>query len=92
MNKFNEIYKLFVADQVQLNEAKTKTSPKEKLEIIKRIVADHAYEKIDGTIIDATTANIILTVHDALGKANRVKFLGEPIERMADLAFKLTKR
>ncbi len=58
---------------------------------INRIKENHQYEKIDGVMIDATTANVIVTVYNALSLENRIKFASMPASKMASLAYKLIK-
>lgn len=60
--------------------------------IIKRIVKDHQYEKIQGQVVDAFTASAILKVYEALNEKNKKKFAALQIKRMADVAWKLIKR
>lgn len=51
-----------------------------------------AFRKIDGVVVDATTAAAILTVYDALKKpATRAKLAALPLHRMADVAWRLLR-
>jgi hypothetical protein len=68
--------------------------PKEqkKYDQLKQIVKDHQYGKIDGSTIDVTTANAILTVVDGLKKdENKQKLLSMPIKQMVAAVWKLIK-
>lgn len=70
----------------------TKTNKAPKLSTINRcriIVRAHQYEKIDGVIVDATTANLIVKVYDVLNETNALKFATLPTWRMVNLAWKL---
>ena len=58
---------------------------------INRILENHQYEKIDGTMIDATTAQAIVTVYNALSLENRIKFASMSAGKMGDVAWKLIK-
>lgn len=59
---------------------------------VKAIVSDQQAEKIDGMLVDLTTANAIMTVYNALDKEeNKSKFAALPIGKMASVAFKLIK-
>jgi hypothetical protein len=41
---------------------------------LKQIVSEHQYQKIHGSIVDATTANMLVTVRNALSKKNQPNF------------------
>lgn len=45
--------------------------------------------KVDGLIVDATTANAILTVWDVMKPATRSKFLTLDLDRMAAMAWRV---
>ncbi|GAB3076393.1 hypothetical protein [Micromonospora schwarzwaldensis] len=47
--------------------------------------------KIDGVLVDMTTAAAILTVYDALKPATRVKLAALRIDRMAQVAWRLLR-
>ncbi|MGC9667433.1 hypothetical protein ACNTMW_12860 [Planosporangium sp. 12N6] len=47
--------------------------------------------KIDGVIVDATTAAAILTVYDALKPPTRAKLAALDIDRMAQVAWRLLR-
>jgi hypothetical protein len=64
------------------------TTP-QKIEAIRTIVAEHQCQEIDGVLVDATTANLLIRVHDALNETNRAKFAALPITKMADVAWSL---
>ncbi|MEU7961403.1 hypothetical protein [Micromonospora humida] len=50
-----------------------------------------ACRKIDGVLVDATTAAAILTVYDALKPATRAKLAALRIDRMAQVAWKVLR-
>jgi hypothetical protein len=50
-----------------------------------------AFRKIDGVVVDATTAAAILTVYDALKPATRAKLAALRIDRMAAVAWRLLR-
>jgi len=62
-----------------------------KIETLRRILKEHQYEKIDGVIVDATTANAIITVYDALNSKFKKRFENEKIKQMASIAWSLMK-
>jgi hypothetical protein len=47
--------------------------------------------KIDGVVVDATTANAILTVYDAATPKTRAKIAGLPLTVMVSLAWNLLR-
>jgi hypothetical protein len=60
------------------------------IEVLHRVAHGHM-GKIDGMLVDATTATAILTVYHALNPVNRAKLAGIRIDRMADVAWKLLR-
>jgi hypothetical protein len=66
-------------------------SNQQKLEKIKSIVENWQYSKIEGFIVDGTTAQMLLTIVENLNEVNREKFLSLPITRMVDIGWKLVK-
>jgi len=50
-----------------------------------------AFRKIDGVVVDATTAAAILTVYDALKPATRARLAALRIDRMAQVAWRLLR-
>lgn len=71
----------------------TSLNPKEqkRYDTIKEIVDEGQYEKIDGVIIDGTTANMLLKILDNLNEENKKKMLSMPIKKMVDVSWKLVK-
>lgn len=67
-------------------------SVEKSIDAIRQIVTDHSAKKIDGVFVDATTANAIITVYDALNDENKAKFAALPIDRMGDAAWKLLSK
>ena len=60
-----------------------------KLATLRAIVADHQAAQIEGVLVDVTTANVIVKIHDALSPKNQASYLAYPITRMANIAWKL---
>ncbi|MEU1552200.1 hypothetical protein ABZ517_05685 [Streptomyces scabiei] len=56
----------------------------------RRIVALHQCEKIDGILVDATSAQLVVAVHDALNEKNRAKYGQMPVGVMVDFALRHT--
>jgi hypothetical protein len=66
-------------------------NPEDRIEAFRRIVRNHQYEKIDGTMIDGFTASVVVQVYDALNETNKAKFASMPAGRMGIVAYKLNK-
>lgn len=64
----------------------------EKTETLRRIIENYQYEKIDGVIVDAMTADAIITIYDAVNETNKAKFIALPIEKMAKVAWQLVNK
>ena len=62
-----------------------------RLEVIRRIVANGQYEKVDGGMLDLFSAGAICAVYDKLSAENQVKYQTLPAQKMALVAFKLLK-
>jgi len=45
-----------------------------------------------GVTVDVQTANLLVTVYDALNEANRARFVALPVERAATAAWRLVGR
>lgn len=56
-----------------------------------REAAAGRWRKIHGVVVDATTANAIITVYDALNDANKAKLAALRIDHMAALAWRLLR-
>ena len=72
--------------------------------VAKSVVEEHSYKHVDVTtneevpketrnsqILDATTANMLIQVYEALGGANREKFSTLPIIKAVNLGWKLCR-
>ena len=75
-------------DEVLNKLANSVTSVKnDTIVVLKQIVKDHQYQKIDGMVVDATTANAILQVYDNLSPKNQKKYAKMSLKKMSDLAW-----
>jgi hypothetical protein len=63
------------------------TAPK-TIEAIRAIRDNHEAKVIDGVLVDANTANAIVTVHDAISPENQKRMLQCSIVRMSNIAWK----
>lgn len=66
-------------------------TPEEKIAAFRSIVARGGYSKIDGVTVDLFSASAVVAVYDALNDANKAKFAGLSVPKMATVAFKLLK-
>ena len=58
---------------------------------LRTIVRDHQAAKIDGYLVDATTASMLVTVYDALKPSSRAKFGDIDLLRLVDFGWKQVK-
>lgn len=59
-----------------------------RIVVLRRIVAECQYEKIDGYLMDATTAQMLIAVHDGLSEENQARFDSVPLARLVDFGWK----
>ena len=69
-----------------------------RIELLRQIVSECQAQKITmqddhgksrKIYVDMTTANVVVSVHDALNEQNRAKFIALPWAKMARVAWKL---
>jgi hypothetical protein len=56
-----------------------------------RDIVENGYNKVDGKTVDSFSASAIIKVYDALTDENKLRYVGLPVYKMADIAFKLLK-
>ncbi len=61
----------------------------ERIAIVKRIVNNGQYEKVDGGMLDLFSASAIVAIYDKLSPDAQAKYRTIPVQRMAIMAFKL---
>lgn len=66
-------------------------SEHEKMQAIRDIVLGHSYRVVDGSTLDVVTANMLITVYDALSVENKTKFASFSIPKMVSIGWKLVK-
>lgn len=59
------------------------------LEALRTVARDHQAMTVDGYLVDANTAAMLVKVTDALGPDNQAKFLSLPLATMADMGWEL---
>ena len=63
-----------------------------RLEQLRECVASHSARQIEGMIVDVQSANVILTVYDALqDPENKEKFMKMHLSQAINVAWKLAK-
>jgi hypothetical protein len=63
-----------------------------KIDQLNQIVSNFSMGEVEGVEVDVQTANAIVTVYNALGDANKERFINSPIEKMASIAWQLVTR
>lgn len=58
----------------------------------RRIVAMHQCEEIDGVLVDATSAQFVVKVYDALNPENQAKMRGMSVVQQCHIALQLANR
>ena len=61
----------------------------DKLAALRKIVKEHTTAEVDGVLMDAFTASMLVKVHGALNQGNQGKFLAMSIAEMIDVGWKL---
>ena len=61
-----------------------------RIDTLRRIVQNKQHEKMEGVLVDTFTASHMIAVYDALSPENQAKFDSIPLEKLADLAFRVT--
>ncbi len=59
---------------------------------LRAIVREHKAARIDGFIVDAFTAQMLIKVYEALSPQNREKFGKPRLEKLVDLGWKVSQR
>jgi len=62
------------------------------IETCRRIVQNHQHEEVDGVVLDAQTANMLVQVFDALSPKNQAKFEAMDLAEMVDVGWKVVER
>ena len=55
---------------------------------LRKIVDTHTAGKVEGVTVDATTANMLVTVHDALSATHQEKFGDINLMKLIDFGWK----
>lgn len=73
--------------------ATTRTSRKEPvIDRIRSVVTDKDMKRINGLLVDLTSASITIQVYDALNEENKAKMASLPVRKMMTVAMKIATR
>lgn len=61
-----------------------------RISAIRAIVREHKAARIDGYIVDAFTAQMLLKMYEALSKENRERFGKPRLDRLVDLGWRVS--
>jgi hypothetical protein len=67
-------------------------SGKWNIQQLQNIVANHQSEKIGGVVVDAQTANLVVTYFNQLSEAKQAQALLIPIDRLSTLLWSVVKK
>jgi len=81
-----------VADEPADGTGQPRVSSADTIEVARRIVQNHQAEEVEGTLLDATTANMLVQVHDALSPNNQQKFTAMSLGEMVGIGWELLER
>jgi len=66
-------------------------TPEERIAAIRQVVTSWQCARVEGLLVDGTTARAIVTVYDALNETNKAKMATLPVRKMAAVAWKLVR-
>ena len=70
----------------------TKKRKASKITILRRIVRNHSFERIQGKSVDVQTANMLIKVYDNLKPKNQALFAAMDIKTMVGMGWEVLKR
>ena len=62
---------------------------KKIIKIMERIVKNRQYEMINDVVVDMQTANMIMTIYNAVNKKNKKKFSKLSLNKMVAIGWKI---
>lgn len=75
-------------DAVPFGEGAAAPHKGSRIDVLRQIVQGHQAQEIDGQLVDAQTANLLVQVHDALSPENQAKFDSVPLQKLVELGWK----
>lgn len=81
-----------VGEAHKVMEAVSSVQMKKKEAAIRQVVKQNQSTKIDGVLLDLFTASGMVKLLDNLSPENKAKFLSQPIDKMADIMWKVLKK
>ena len=67
------------------------TTARSRIAALRQIVREHEARRIDGFLVDAVTANLLVKTYEALSRENREKFGKPRLDRLVDVAWKCAR-
>lgn len=64
---------------------------KSTIDKVREIIENQQYAKINGVMVDYTTANAIITVYNQLNERDKIEFAKLPIKKMAMTAWQMVR-
>ena len=74
-----------------LKAVRTESVNEADMKAIANVVKKRQAKKIDGMLMDLTTANAVIKVYKALNRSNEKKFAELPLKKMVNVTWKLVK-
>lgn len=62
------------------------------LDKVRKVAEEHQCNRVNGVLLDAFTAHVIVKVYDALNEKNKARLAAMPVRRMAEVALSLAAR
>jgi hypothetical protein len=80
-------------DTARFVRAAPHTSRKEPvIDRLRRICEEKQAARVDGVLVDMTSASVTVQVHDALNEANRAKLAAMPVRKMVMVALSVASK
>lgn len=67
------------------------TTARTRIAALRKIVKEHSATRVEGYVVDAFTASMLVKVYDALSAANKEKFGKIALPKLVDLGWKVVK-
>jgi hypothetical protein len=67
------------------------TTARTRIAALREIVSKHTAKRVDGFLVDATTAALLVKVYEALSPKSREKFGAPSLDRLVELAWKCAR-
>ena len=64
-------------------------TPEERIEAFRKIVSEWGATRMEGVLVDAFSASMVVQVYDKLTPENRVKFMSRPAKQVVLMGWKV---